>query len=149
LAQPDAWDRRHSPLDVLDPLLNKSGVEHEADGHRMRMRPFHLNYESVRGLRCEVLDALEGCLRSQDLRGVLRSVRSLGAGLTGPMPYLGMDFTAEDLRQWEPEQLRILEMLARLVEGNPPPVVSLAVLKEVRHQARYARLEPVRERAAA
>jgi hypothetical protein len=79
----------------------------------------------------------------------IRAVRSLGACLNGPTPYLGLDLTAEDLRQWEPEQLRVLGMLGRLVEGNPPPVVSLAVLREVRYQARHGYSEAVRERAAA
>jgi hypothetical protein len=149
IARPDAWDRRHTPLDVLGPLLEKSGVQHEADGYQLRMQPFHLDYESVRELRDGVLDTLDGCLCSQNLRVVLGGIRSLGAGLNGPMPFFNMTFTADDLRQWEPEQLRILGMLGRLIEGNPQPVLSLAVLREVRHQARHGQTEAVRERAMA
>jgi hypothetical protein len=149
LSRPGAWDRRHTPLDVLAPLLEKAGIAHEADSHQIQMRPFHLLYESVRGLREGVLGAIEECLRSPNLRAVLKGVETLRAGLKGPMPYLGMTFTEGNLRQWEPEQLSILGLLARLVEQNPPPVVSLAVLREVRHQARHGHLEAVRVRAGA
>jgi hypothetical protein len=148
LARPDAWDKRHTPLDVLDPLLEKSGMQHEADGHSLRLRSFHLLYGTIHELREAVLNTLDGCLRANETRIILRSVRSLGACLSGPMPYLGMAVTAEELRQWEPEQLRVLDMLDRLVKGNPPPVVSLAVLREVRYQARHGHLEAVRDRAA-
>jgi hypothetical protein len=149
LTRPDAWGGRHTPLDALDPLLEKSGMQHEAEGHGLRLRSFHLKYESVRELRDAVLDILDGSLRAHDLRIILRGVRSLGASLNGPLPYLGMALTTEELRQWEPDQLRVLEMLGRLVEGNPPPVVSLAVLREVRHQARHGHAAAVRERATA
>jgi hypothetical protein len=147
LLQPDVWDRRYTPLDALGPLLEKSGVQHEADGFKLSLRPFHLDYESLRELRGEVLNTLDGCLLSQDIRAVLRSVQGLGDGLVEPMPYFSMTFTAEDLRQWEPEQLRILEMLGCLIERNRNPVVTLAVLQQVRYQARYGPLEAVRERA--
>jgi hypothetical protein len=149
LSQPDAWDRRHTPLDVLDSLLEKSGIEHEADGHQLKMRPFHLDYGRIRELREAVLDTLGGCLDSRDLRSVLRSVRSLGVGLHGPTPFFNMTFTAADLRQWEPDQLRILSMFDSLIEGSPPAVVSLSVFREVRHHARYGHLEAVKERASA
>jgi hypothetical protein len=148
LSRPDAWDGPRTPLDVLDTLLEKSGIEYVADGHALRLCAFHLDYESVRQLREGVIDTLGSCLRSGDPRAVLRAVRSLGKALNGPLPYLGMAVTADDLRQWEPEQLRILGMLNCLVGGGPPPVVSLAVLREVRHQARDGYLEAVREAAA-
>jgi hypothetical protein len=149
LSHPDTWERRHSPLDVLDSLLEKGGVVNEPDSHQIRLRSFLLHYQPVRELREGVLDILDSCLRSGDLRAVLKAVRTLGDGLSGPKPFLNMTFTTDELRQWEPEQLRILGMLGRLIQGNPPPVVSLAVLREVRHQARYGPLESVRERAAA
>ena len=72
-----------------------------------------------------------------------------GAGLNGPMPFLNMSFTSADLRQWEPEQLRIIAMLGRLNERNPHPLVSLAELRAVRNQALYGHIDVVKERAAA
>lgn len=147
LFRPDAWDGPRTPLDVLDTLLEKSGMEHEVDGHKWVLRPFHLHYPSVRDLREGVLDTIRGCLASNDTRAVLRAVRSLGACLTGPMPYFGLDLDTEDLGQWESEQLRVLGMLARLIEGNPLPVVSLAVLREVRYHAHHGHADAVREQA--
>jgi hypothetical protein len=149
LTRPDAFSGRHTPLDVLDQLLAKSGIEHDSDGRRIRMRPFVLDYESVRGLREQVLTILTGCLAARDIRVVLRAVRSLGAVLDGPAPYLGMEITDEVLKPWQDEQLHVLDVLQQLVAGHPPPVVLLAVLREVRFHAHDGRLAPVRERAAA
>lgn len=148
LARPDAWTGWHTPLDALDPLLAKSGIEHDTDGRRISMRPFLLDYESVRDLRGEVLTTLAGCLSNGDIRVVLRAVQSLGAALTGPAPYLNMEITDEELTPWQGEQLHVLDTLQRLVDGSPPPVVLLAVLREVRFHARHGRFAAVRERAA-
>ena len=148
LSQPNVWDRQYTPLDVLDSLLQKAGIEHG------QMTPDSASsvppeYESIRELREAVLNTLDGCLSSEDLRAVLRSVRSLGAGLNGPMPFLNMSFTSADLRQWEPGRLRIIAMLGRLNERNPHPLVSLAELRAVRNQALYGHIDVVKERAAA
>jgi hypothetical protein len=145
LTQSDAWGRRHTPLDLLSRLLEKSGIEQDADNLSVRLSPFHLDYESVRELRDEVLDILDACVLAGGLGVILKVIQVLGTGLQGPMPFLNMVLSPEELRQWEPEQLRILEMLGRMIEKDPHPVVSLSILGVVRQQARFGHHEAVRD----
>ncbi len=148
LTQPDAFNYAHTPLDALDILLAKSGIEHQSNGHHIIYRPFLLKYDEVRALRSEVLVTLAQCLDSPQLQVVLRTIRSLGAGLDGPLPYLNMTITDEVFRDWEFEQLQILDLIQNLIRRNPPPVASLAVLQEVRFHAHNGPQKAVRDQAA-
>jgi hypothetical protein len=147
LQLPDAFDRRHSPLDVVDSLFAKSGEESWSDSHQLYSRGFLINHANVQELRKELLSLVEGCLQSKDIRVVVRAVQSLGRGLQDPLPIYNMTITEETVLPWESEQLRILEVLSQLMRATEEPLVVLEILKAVRPISRYGRLASVKNRA--
>lgn len=148
LEQPDAFDYVHTPFDILDPLFAKAGIEHEFDGRQVVMTPFLVNHDAVQPLRRDALETIRSSLSSPNLKIVLRAIRSLGAALHGPKPYFNLEVSDETYQAWEPEQLQILDLLGELIRPSTPPLVQLAVLREVRFFCRHGHANAVRDRAA-
>ncbi|HEY1379320.1 MAG TPA: restriction endonuclease, partial [Gemmataceae bacterium] len=147
LRQPGAHAHRHSPLDVLDPLLAKSGEVTRSRGHTLLLGGFQLRRDDVRELHEAAIALLRGCAADHDTRVVLRSIGSLHGALGGPVGYFGNPVTDEDQQQWEPEYLAVLAVLDEVVARPVHPTVLLRVLEAVGWHARYGRLPAVRDRA--
>jgi hypothetical protein len=147
--EPGAHGHAHSPLDVLDQVFAKSGHGTFAEGHGIVFRPFVLSSDDTQDIRNEALAVVRSCAFADAPTVALRAVGSLQTALSGPVPFFNMTFTAADMAQWEPEQLRILGVLADLRGRTTDPVVHLRISEAVDWHARYAGSREVRERARA
>ncbi len=147
LREPGAHDHAHSPLDVLDPVFAKSGHGSFSEGHQIAFHAFGLSSQDTQPLRDEALALLRSCAFSDRTKVALRAVKSLQAAMSGPMPFFNMSFTTDDMAQWVPEQLRILEMLAELRLQTVNPLVHLRISEAVDWHARYAASSEVKQQA--
>jgi hypothetical protein len=147
LREPGAHDHAHSPLDILDPIFVKSGSGAYSEGHSIAIRTFKVSSEDTQAMRDAALSLVGDCLSAESPRVVLRALKTLRAAISGPMPLYSMTFTADNIAQWEPEQLRILAMLAELRRRTTDSLVHLQISETVGWHARYASSPDVRRQA--
>lgn len=133
LKEPDAHSYIYSPLDILDPLLER-GIEHsEYNSSSLMITHAPLAYRQVKEIREEVLKVLESLLTAEDSSISLRALESL----IKPLGKLRVPrFSQEDLKAadiaWEPEQLRILDIVGSFVSQEREAVLTLKIISKLR-----------------
>jgi len=149
LREGDAHDHLHSPMDVIDPMLAKTGHSSQAEGQKIVFQPFLVSEENTRALRGRALEIIVGCARSRQRRIALRAIGSLENALREPVPYFGMAITGTDHERWVPEQLKVLDEIHELVSSTADPVVHLKIWEAVRWHARRGWAKAVQDKAGA
>ena len=136
VAEPDAFAHAHSPLDVLDPLLAKSGHESWWTGAAVEMRGFIINEKATRPLRDGVIALLDDLSKDERVDVRLRVVKTVGEALHGPVGYFGQPVTEEARVQWQAEEKRLLGILEAM--RGKDPLVDLRLRDELVAYARGA-----------
>ena len=77
LKQPDTHEHKHSPLDVLDPLLAKEGESERTEGYGIVLQSFAVTFQVTRPIREKALVLLSKCARHPSTKVILRTLRSL------------------------------------------------------------------------
>ena len=149
LEDPSSHDHIHSPLDIIDPMLAKTGISVHYGGQRFNYRPFKLKYESIKSIRQRAISLIDRCLHSNDLKITLRALASLESALQKPQAYLNMDIADEDLEQWRPEQLEILTLMVDLARRSAEPVTLIRIRKALSWHRRYSPFDEVKAKAEA
>ena len=146
---PSSHEHLHSPLDIIDPMWEKTGHSTRSEGHKLVFRPFTLRDENVKSIRQRSLSLVVNCLSSSDLRVSLRALRSLESALREPVGVFEMKISDEDREQWRPEQLEILTHIGELARHSTEPVVLLRIKESLWWHRSYSASEVVRSRADA
>lgn len=128
LKAPDVHDHIHSPLDILEPLLKKSGETTYLEVNNIVSRPFILNRQGIQIIRENVLNIVEECAKNHPFKSAIRAINILETALRNPEPYFNMEITAEHQEQWIPEQLYILDFLTQLVQERNEPLLHLEII---------------------
>jgi hypothetical protein len=139
-------DQRQVIVEIIDVLLSKSGSDSWSEGNRLTIYSFYVSPAKVRGIRRTAVAILGELLGSTDVALQLRVLGSVERALNGPMPS-GQPPTPELLAEWEPDQLRILELLSGFLGQPRPPILQLRTIEAVKFQATYGPRPAVRERA--
>ena len=139
----------HSPLDIIDPMLAKTGHSTHSEGHNLGIRPFVVREDSVKSIRERGISLVARCLSSDSLRVSLRALRSLEIALREPVGIFEMKISDEDREQWRPEQLEILGHVAGLVQRSAEPLVHLQVREALWWHQKHGPSDNVREKADA
>ena len=145
LATADSHEHVHSPLDIIDPMLAKTGSSNHSEGHKLVIRSFVLKKERIKSLRQRSLALVVDCLSSHSLRVLLRALQSLGDALREPMG----EISDEDQEQWRSEQLEILARIADLAQSSPEPEVRLRIREILSWHRSYSASDDVRDKANA
>ena len=146
---PRSHEHHHSPLDIIDPMWEKTGHSTRSEGHNIVFRPFTLSDENVKSIRQRSLSLVVGCLFSDCLRVSLRALRSLESALREPVGLFDMKISDEDREQWRPEQLEILTHIGELARHSTEPVVLLRIKESLWWHRSYSSSEDVRAKADA
>ena len=146
---PRSHEHLHSPLDILDPMLAKTGHSTRSEGHSLFFRPFSLKDEDVKSIRQRSLSLVVNCLYSNDLRVSLRALQSLESALREPVGAFEMKISDEDREQWRPEQLEILTHIGDLARCSTEQVVLIRIKEVLWWHWSYNASEVVRGRADA
>ena len=147
LEDPRSDKHLHSPLDIIDPMWEKTGHSTRTEGHNLVFRSFALRDENVKSIRQRSLSLVVGCLSSNDLRMSLRALRSLENALREPIGVFDMNITDEDREQWRPEQLEILTHIEDLARRSTEPIVLIRIKEILWWHRSYSASEVVRGRA--
>ena len=139
----------HSPLDIIDPMLTKTGHSSHSTGHSFVFRPFALKKENIKSIRERAVSLVVRCLASDDLKVSLRALKCLGDALREPVPIFEIEIPDEDREQWRPEQLEILAHIAQLVQRSTEPLIHLHVREALWWHRNHSPYDKVREKSNA
>ena len=142
-------DHVHSPLDIIDPMLAKTGYSSRSEGHKFVFRPFTLKRESIESIRQRSISLVVGCLYSHNPRARLRALDSLGNALREPIGAFGHEISDKDREQWRPEQLELLTHIADLAKRSTEPLALLRIKKILWWQRNYGPSDDIRGKAGA
>ncbi len=131
IADPQAFESRYTPLDVVDELLKKEGEHRESDGLTVRLGAFALAYDRVREIRRKALKMVEACLVMENPRAASRAINSLSKVLSGLAPKFGRRFTDEELVWQDSERLEALAIIERRIDRKPVPTPLARELRRV------------------
>ena len=149
LEDPGSHDHIHSPLDIIDPMLAKSGFSARAEGYNIVYRPFTLKDENIKSIRQRSISLVGRCLCSTNLRKSLRALESLKNALREPLAVLDMEISDEDREQWRPEQLEILTMVADFARRSTEPVILICIGDAILWHRNFSPSDAVRDKADA
>jgi len=127
LRQPDIHSHAHSPIDILEPFLAKTGRDTWSEGASFQMRSYPLDAETTRSLRDRAVRMLTELSESDDPKIALRAVKALAEILHEPFPELGRTVSDEEKAVWHPDQLHVLGVFERLASRTDMPLVQIAV----------------------
>ena len=143
----DAHEHKHSPLDVLDPLLAKEGYSQKSQGLSISLRPFAISFGNTKQIREKAISLLSDCARSQSTTAVLRALKSLIDTLRPPHGLLGRVVSDDEIKQWLPEQMRVLEVIGNTIENTKNPIVHIQVASDLRWHAKRNTQRVIAEKA--
>jgi len=132
LQYPDVHEHLHSPLDVLDPILEKEGDSTIFKNYQLISTPFLVNYENAKTIRNKAISILNDLINSKSITVVNRVLKSLKGALRPPMPLYGITISDEQYKQWIPEQMEILEIIENIVRRTEIPIVHIQVASDLK-----------------
>ena len=147
LEDPGSHDHIHSPLDIIDPMLAKTGRSVHYEGYNFVYRPFTLKDENIKSIRQRSISLVGRCLFSTNLRISLRALKSLENALREPLAVFDMEISDENREQWRPEQLEILTLIADLVRCSTEPVTLIRIREALWWHRSYSPSDEVRDKA--
>lgn len=149
LENPGSHDHIHSPLDIIDPMLAKTGFSAHSEGFNFVYRPFTLRDENIRSIRQRSISLIGRCLFSTNLRISLRALASFERALREPLAVFNMKISDEDREQWRPEQLEILTIVADFARHSTEPVTLIRVKRALSWHRNCSPSDEVKEKADA
>ena len=149
LEDPGSHDHIHSPLDIIDPMLAKSGFSARAEGYNIVYRPFTLKDENIKSIRQRSISLVGRCLFLTNISVSLRALESLQRALREPLAVLDMEISDEDREQWRPEQLEILTMVADFARRSTEPVILICIGDAILWHRNFSPSDAVRDKADA
>jgi hypothetical protein len=145
--EPDVHNHRHSPFDVLDPLLAKVGESSRSEGFQIVFHPFQVSREMTAHIRERAIAMMAEAAHGESLKGAVRAVKSLHEVVRDPMGIFGMELTPADEEAWTPEQLQAMEVLHRVCTRPRDPLVYVKCVAAVDWHVEYGGEGPLKERA--
>jgi hypothetical protein len=146
LKKNDAHNHQYSPLDVIDPLLSKTAHSNRYDGLTITYYSRPVVREETYVIREQALNLIAECLNSNQLKVILRGLKSLGEALQEPIDS-NSQRQEEQCKQWVPEQLKILEFIKDLVDQKKEPIIHLEVIRLLRWHISRGYSDIVRQKA--
>ena len=145
---PDAYAHRHTPLDALDPLMEKGSASRRANRRGFSFTPFLIDPDQVAAVQGRGFALLATAIESPAFPVVKRAVDSLDRVLPAPQaPRLEVPDAAL-VKRWQPVRLQALDLLRRAAT-TAHPLAAFAVREIFARHARYGCDDPVREAAKA
>ena len=147
LKEPDAHEHTHSPLDVLDPLLAKEGDSTRLQGYGFVSTPFAVSFEITKPIHEKAISLLSDCTKSQSTKVVLRALKSLIDTLIPPRGRFNRVVSDDEINQWLPEQMRILEVIENLIKNTKDSIVHIEVASDIQRHAKRSSPKVIAEKA--
>lgn len=133
---PNVDEYFNSPLDVIDPLFKKEGDTPRMEGPKLILDHFTVPYEETKPIRDKALFLISESAKLNSTKVNLRVLKSLIAALRPPPGYYGREVQDDELNQWLPEQLKILEIIENLVNIEDS-IVRIQIASDLKWYSTY------------
>ena len=121
LVEPDVYDHINPLLDVLNPVLARSGTDASLQGLKLTINGYRIQYAEERPLRERTIALLADLTCSEVPLVVLAALNSLEAALRPPLRH--REIPSDEMNAWYPEYMKILEVFERLASSTSNPVI--------------------------
>jgi len=148
LDQPEVHQHRHSPIELLEPLLAREGISSFARGHQIRLGRFIVPVERTMELRRRVRAHLERLTLAPELAVSVRALRALTEATHEPHGAFGEGPPKAERDGWLPEQLEILDQLERISAAARDPLLHVNLISDIRWHREGSTWKTVRKRVA-
>ncbi|NJN14056.1 MAG: hypothetical protein HC815_41775 [Richelia sp. RM1_1_1] len=98
LKKPNVHNHIYSPLDILEPLLDKNSHSTRSDGLTLKSYTFAVSRDKTESIRKEVIVLIQNCAVSEDLKVSRRALDSLRKALEEPHEMVGLKFLISSVR---------------------------------------------------
>jgi hypothetical protein len=147
LAIPDVPRSPRTPVEILTPLVAKSGYTTDPGHRSIAMHPYLIAPGKVRSLRDQVRGLLERTASDGPVRRTVSAVEVLCTALHEPVGYFGQSVPDEAALEWEDDDLASIDSLQRIAETTSEPLVRLCMRDQLDWLARYSHSPAVRTAA--
>jgi hypothetical protein len=133
-----SWGYRHSPLDIVEPLLSGVIEANRDHGRTISLGRHFLNYDYARPLRSQVVERVLALLSHSDAAVAVRAARLVDDMVRMPMG-LGSQSPSGELRsRYDAEFADTLERLHGLVaSGGLAPAAVITIVQGIEWHARF------------
>ncbi|MBD2205600.1 hypothetical protein H6G33_24975 [Calothrix sp. FACHB-1219] len=147
LKKPNVHNYIYSPLDVLEPLLDKNSHSTRSEGLTLKSTTFAVSREKTESIREKAISLIQQCATSEQVKVSRRALDSLSKALQEPQEMVGLEVSDEQREEWIPEQLQILEFLSQLVQKIREPLIHLKVIEILKWHIHLSYSSEVRQKA--
>ncbi|MBH8574937.1 hypothetical protein I8752_18320 [Nostocaceae cyanobacterium CENA369] len=137
----------YSPLDVLEPLLDKNSHSTRSEGLTLVSSTFAVSREETEPIRKKAISLIQQCAISEQVKVSRRALDSLRKALEEPHEMVGLKVSDEQREEWIPEQLQILEFLSQQVQKITEPLIHLKVIEILEWHIHLSYSAEVRQKA--
>ncbi len=136
---PAAWDKTHTPLDLLKPLMSAEGVHITSSRLAFMMEPFLVPYEDVEIYRGKILDKVMDLLSSDQPRIAFEAAAFIEIATRGSVGRLGMTGTKAHSAPFYAEFRETLERVLKKVQQGILPIAAAQIQYKVQWLTRHGR----------
>lgn len=137
----------YSPLDVLEPLLDKNSHSTRSDGLTLKSSTFAVSREKTELIREKAISLIQQCATSEQVKVSRRALGTLSKALEEPHEMVGLKVSDEQRQEWVPEQLQILEFLSQLVQKITEPLIYFKVIEILQWHIHLSYSSEIRQKA--
>jgi hypothetical protein len=141
---PNAQNYAHSPFDIIDALLAREVLDFQSEGIQFSIRSLGVNFEATKTLRQRAIRILEEFAYSTSPDTAFRAVKSLLDAIRSPHGMAGRRLTDQDIHQWTPESLQILNIIRKVANSTKHPIIFVQVSKSLRWYQLYSSNRTIR-----
>jgi transcriptional regulator with XRE-family HTH domain len=139
-----SWGGRHTPLDILKPLLSSEGTNNSSTGRSVILAPYFINYEVVRHLRIAVIDKVVALLRHKNVAIARLAGGCLESAIRYPFNIMGSEPLKELRDALSKEFAETLGRVRDTIKFGVHPMVALAIARSVSWHANYGPGKPAK-----
>jgi hypothetical protein len=147
LNKPNIHNYIYSPLDILEPLLDKISHSTRRDGLTLKSYTFAVSREKTEPIREKAISLIQQCAASEQVKVSRRALDSLRKALEEPHELAGLKVSDEQRKEWVPGQLQILEFLSQLVQKTTEPLIHIKVIEILEWHIHLSYSSEVRQKA--
>lgn len=134
-------------LNIIDPVLQKDFEANYLENWTVYFRKIRVSRKKTQHLRDQALNLINSCLKSDQIRVVLRALKSLAKALEEQIGQLAPLTPEQFSQEWGSEQLKIIEIMAQFVIQNTHALLHLEVIDILRWYAHHSCTVAIKDKA--
>ena len=129
MTEPGVFDFAHSPLSILEKLLERMGEVSESDGAKLTVSSFFINPQATQRIRDRALDLLSSCSRNSKPKTIISILDIFSGLLRDYFKFGARPGSTKYFDDWLSEKLDVLRHIEEIARATNNPLVHWKVLQ--------------------